>query len=92
MEEFEHFLRIEKSLHTMIPFNKSIFNGRLKLTLLEQTGAHSHFFQHILSAGLPLLYLYKINPSLISSHKGFIIYTQSIPMSVQFISLVAAGY
>lgn len=70
----------------------SIFNGCLKLTLLEQIGAYSHFFQHVLSPGLPLLHCYKINPSLISSHKGFIIYTQSIPMRVQFISLVAAGY
>lgn len=58
----------------------------------KKTGAHSHFPQRALSAGLPLLHHYKINPSLISSHQGFVINTPSICKNVQIISLVAEEY
>lgn len=93
MEEFNHFFN-RKVFTYNESFNKNIFNGVWNRILLEleQIRAHSHFFQNVLSAGLVLLHHYKINPSLISSHKGFVINTGSIPINVQFISLVAGGY
>lgn len=92
MEEFNHFFN-RKVFTYNDSFNKNIFNGGLKQNSIRtKKWAHSHFFQNVLSAGLSLLHHYKINPSLISSHKGSVTNTRSSPISVQFISPVAEGY